>query len=142
MVRASRISHLAIVSVALLLFGCGSSESPFEQTAGSALGKSHCAGTPVASTKHKFESTGRTVVIDACPPGATGNLGLATRDAATGKAVDFEDLRGDDATIFHDVRGTIAGKMEAFMTSARVRSSTPMSGSASISVTPRRKRRS
>ncbi len=103
------------MSVALLLFGCGSSESPFEQTAGSALGKSHCAGTPVASTKYKFESTGRTVVIDACPPGATGNLGLATRDAVTGKAVDFEDLRHDDATIFHDVKGTIGGKMEAFM---------------------------
>ncbi|MBI3201128.1 MAG: hypothetical protein HYZ29_06250 [Myxococcales bacterium] len=99
----------------LSLLGCGSSESPFEQATGSALGKSHCAGTPVASTKHKFESTGRTVVIDACPPGSTGKVELAARDAATGKAVDFEDLRRDDAAVFHDVRGTIGGKMEAHM---------------------------
>ncbi len=54
-------------------------------------------------------------MIDACPPGGGGAVELAIRDSITGKAVDFEELRLDDAVVFHDVNGTIDGKLATLM---------------------------
>lgn len=101
--------------MAVTALGCGAGETPDERSVGTALGKADCGGTPFKSTKHRFPSTGRLVILDVCAPGTTGKADVAARDANTGAPVDFEELRQEDARVFHDVRGTVDGPMASFM---------------------------